>query len=83
MRPDPASCLVRGRCGTLDAVTQEPLTCAHCGREATPAAAATGWSVSTPPRPTGSTEPRSTEVRALCPACARAALRDLEGKLDS
>jgi hypothetical protein len=60
----------------------ERLTCAHCGREGTPADVVGGWSVSTPPRPTGSSQPRSSEVRALCPACARAALRDLEGKLD-
>ena len=63
-------------------MTPEPLSCAHCGREGTPADLALGWSVSTPPRPTGSTAPRSTDVRALCPDCARAALRDLEGKLD-
>jgi len=63
-------------------VTPELLTCAHCGREGTPADAALGWSVSTPPRPTGSTGPRPTEVRVLCLDCARAALRDLEGKLD-
>ena len=84
MRPDPASCPFRGgpRSGTLDVVTPETLTCAHCGRSGTPADAALGWSVSTPPRPTGSTGPRPTDVRALCPDCARAALRDLEGKLD-
>ena len=68
--------------GRVDAVTQEQLRCAHCGRAGTPADVALGWSVSTPPRPTGSTGPRSTEVRALCPGCARAVLRDLEGKLD-
>ena len=63
-------------------MTPEPLSCAHCGRTGTPEDAALGWSVSTPPRPTGSTAARSTEIRALCPDCARAALRDLEGKLD-
>jgi hypothetical protein len=66
----------------VDAVTPESLTCAHCGRQGPPGDAARGWSVSRPPRPTGSTAPRSTDVRALCPDCARAALRDLEGKLD-
>ena len=61
---------------------EDRLTCAHCGRAGSAADAATGWSVSTPPRPTGSTQPRSAEVRALCPACARSSLRDLEGRLD-
>jgi hypothetical protein len=69
-------------CGTLDAVTPQPLSCAHCAHEGAPGDVALGWSVSTPPRPTGSTGPRPTEVRALCPDCAREALRDLEGKLD-
>jgi hypothetical protein len=58
------------------------LTCAHCGREGTPADVVLGWSVSTPPRPVGSDQPRSEEIRALCPECARSVLRDLEGKLD-
>jgi hypothetical protein len=68
----------------VDAVTSVPerMTCAHCGRDGTPGDVALGWSVSRPPRPTGSSVPPPTEVRALCPGCARAALRDLEGKLD-
>ena len=82
MRPDPASCPSGPASGTLDSVTAEISTCAHCGRVGTPADVALGWSVSTPPRPTGSTGPPPTDVRALCPGCARAALRDLEGKLE-
>jgi hypothetical protein len=71
------------RWGMVDGVSEpDRLTCAHCGREGTSADVVAGWSVSTPPRPTGSSQPRSTEVRALCPACARSVLRDLEGKLD-
>jgi hypothetical protein len=85
VRPDPASCLLRADpLGQAEAVTSgaERLTCAHCGGEGTAADAVGGWSVSTPPRPTGSVQPRPTEVRALCPACTRSALRDLEGRLD-
>jgi hypothetical protein len=43
----------------------------------------TGWSVSTPPRPTGST--RSADggpIAMLCPECARRLVRDLEARLD-
>ena len=61
---------------------RDRVTCAHCGREGTAADVVGGWSVSTAPRPTGSAQPRPNDVRALCPACARAVLRDLEGKLD-
>ncbi len=56
--------------------------CAHCGRAGTPGEVATGWSVSTSPRPTGSTADADERVTALCPDCARRVLRDLEGKLD-
>ncbi|GAA3153434.1 hypothetical protein GCM10010531_00430 [Blastococcus jejuensis] len=56
--------------------------CAHCGRAGTPADVATGWSMSSPPRPTGSTAAADPQVTALCPDCARRVLRDLEGKLD-
>jgi hypothetical protein len=82
VRPDPASCPSGPASGTLDAVTAESTTCAHCARAGTPADVALGWSVSTPPRATGSAAPRSAEVRALCPDCARAVLRDLEAQLD-
>ncbi|MCV2488667.1 hypothetical protein OF117_04765 [Geodermatophilus sp. YIM 151500] len=57
-------------------------TCLRCGRRGTPDDVATGWSLSTPPRPTGSDAPREETVTALCPACARDAVRDLEGRLD-
>jgi hypothetical protein len=60
----------------------EQFACDHCGRTGTPADAATGWSVSTPPRATGSTEAADQRVTALCPDCARVVLRDLEGRLD-
>jgi hypothetical protein len=44
---------------------------------------ATGWSVSTPPRPTGSTQAAGDgPVFMLCPDCARRLVRDLEARLD-
>jgi hypothetical protein len=44
---------------------------------------ALGWVLSTPPRPVGSTAPPDREATtALCPDCARAHVRDIEGRLD-
>ncbi|MGY1662107.1 hypothetical protein ACI78Q_12900 [Geodermatophilus sp. SYSU D00705] len=61
----------------------EHLVCAACGRTGTPADVATGWSMSTPPRPTGSTAARAHgPLTALCPACARDRVRHLEARLD-
>ncbi|MGY1592734.1 hypothetical protein ACI79D_12200 [Geodermatophilus sp. SYSU D00708] len=61
----------------------DDLSCARCGRRGTAADVATGWSSSTPPRPTGSTGPREPgPLTVLCPACAREHLRDLEARLD-
>jgi hypothetical protein len=45
----------------------------------------TGWSVSRPPRPVGSSAPRTAEQERLtmhCPDCARRHVRDLEARLD-
>jgi hypothetical protein len=64
------------------ATLPEQFRCAHCGRSGSPGDVAVGWSVSSPPRATGSTAAADDRVTALCPDCARAALRDLEGKLD-
>jgi hypothetical protein len=62
----------------------EELLCAGCGRPGSPADLATGWSVSSPPRPTGSTArtPDQERVTVLCPDCARRWVRDLEARLD-
>jgi hypothetical protein len=61
----------------------DELTCTRCGRGGTAADVATGWSLSTPPRPTGSAGPREPgPVTALCPVCARDHVRDLEARLD-
>ena len=72
---------------TMSSVPQLPeqLDCARCARTGSAAELATGWSVSVPPRPTGSTQPRAEsgeEIRMLCPDCARHAVRDLEARLD-
>ncbi|RFU21828.1 hypothetical protein D0Z06_09370 [Geodermatophilus marinus] len=59
------------------------LTCRRCGRSGRAADAATGWSLDTPPRPTGSAGgPAPGPTTALCPDCARECVRDLEARLD-
>ncbi|MGY1637778.1 hypothetical protein ACI78V_14120 [Geodermatophilus sp. SYSU D00742] len=61
----------------------ELLVCAACGRTGTPADVATGWSMSTPPRPTGAREARPPgPLSALCPECLRRSVRDVEARLD-
>ncbi|HEX2072857.1 MAG TPA: hypothetical protein VHF92_03655 [Geodermatophilus sp.] len=64
-------------------MTVDALVCARCRRSGTAADVATGWSLSVPPRPTGSTGERAPEqLTVLCPDCARDCLRDLEARLD-
>jgi len=73
----PGSLTIRGITRT------EELRCSMCGRAGTAAEAALGWSVSTPPRPVGSTgPPNRAATTALCPECARRSVRDIEGRLD-
>jgi len=63
----------------------DELTCSGCGRAGTAADTASGWSLTTQPRPVGVTRPRTCDERritALCPSCARQALLDLEARLD-
>jgi hypothetical protein len=61
----------------------DELHCSVCGRAGSAAEVALGWSVSTPPRPVGSTAPPDREATtALCPDCARRYVRDIEGRLD-
>jgi hypothetical protein len=61
----------------------EQLRCDRCARTGTAAEVATGWSVSTPPRPTGSTHTAADgPIAMLCPDCARRLVRDLEARLD-
>jgi hypothetical protein len=61
----------------------EELRCTGCGRAGSADQAASGWSLSTPPRPVGSTAPRAAgTTTALCPDCARRHVRDIEGRLD-
>jgi hypothetical protein len=60
------------------------LFCSSCGRTGTTAELASGWTVSRLPRPTGADRPRTAEeerTTALCPACARRDVRDLEARL--
>jgi hypothetical protein len=66
-------------------VVPEELRCATCGRSGAAADVVAGWSVSRPPRPTGSTGPRTAaedRLTMLCPDCARRHVRDLEARLD-
>jgi hypothetical protein len=61
----------------------DELRCTGCGRTGSAADAVTGWSLSTPPRPVGSTAPRAIgTLTALCPDCARRHVRVIEGRLD-
>ncbi|SFL67836.1 hypothetical protein [Geodermatophilus ruber] len=63
----------------------DELRCALCGRTGTAADAASGWSLSVPPRATGAQDggrPRPDRVTALCAECARRSVRDLEARLD-
>jgi hypothetical protein len=62
----------------------DELVCSGCGRAGSPADLATGWSVSSPPRPTGSTArtAEQEQVTVLCPECARRWVRDVEARLD-
>jgi hypothetical protein len=61
----------------------DDLRCSRCGRTGAPGEVALGWVLSTPPRPVGSTAPPDREATtALCPDCARAHVRDIEGRLD-
>jgi len=61
----------------------ESFACAACGRPGTAGDAAGGWSLSSEPRATGRTHrtPAQERVTALCPDCARGAIRDLEARL--
>jgi hypothetical protein len=66
-------------------VVPDELRCAGCGSAGTAADVVTGWSVSRPPRPTGSSAPRTAEqeqLTMLCPSCVRRHVRDLEARLD-
>jgi len=75
----------RGRGGQADRMPRVPenLTCAGCGRPGTAGDAAGGWSLSSEPRATGQTArtPAQERITALCPECARGAIRDLEARL--
>ena len=88
MRPEPGpfACFRQGDpLGRVGYVVREELRCSGCGRSGAAADVVTGWSVSRPPRPTGSTAPRTAEqerLTMLCPDCARRRVRDLEARLD-
>jgi len=61
----------------------DQLRCDRCPTTGTAADVATGWSVSSPPRPTGSTATADAgPITMLCPECARHLVRDLEARLD-
>jgi hypothetical protein len=62
----------------------DEVSCAGCGRRGTAADLATGWSLSTPPRATGTSGRTAEQERltALCPDCVRRSVRDLEARLD-
>jgi hypothetical protein len=63
----------------------DELACAGCGRTGEPGELAAGWTLSRPPRPVGATRQRTPveeQGTALCPACSRRHVRDLEARLD-
>jgi hypothetical protein len=84
MSQDAAGCSRNPRLRQAGPVPAVPdrFRCALCGRAGTPADVATGWSMSSPPRPTGSSGAGGDRVTALCPECARRSLRDTEARLD-
>jgi hypothetical protein len=84
VRPGPGLLSSPAAVGHDDGVhLPDQLSCDRCARTGTAADVASGWSVSTPPRPTGSSGSfEGGPITMLCPDCARRLVRDLEARLD-